>query len=151
MELSQPLIIRFQKGRGEASQDGNIVNVPAFNKWQNFKDTMDSALDNPDIDYVVLSYREVGNDLDKEAVLKTLDIKTNHILRASQSKGLRAFNRFDNKMYFLNPSFDEQKEDGKEYRPQDQVVLEKRDQFSDAKDWEKHQSDILKKFQTTMG
>lgn len=151
MELSQPLIIRFQKGTGEVTQDGNIVNVPAFNKWQNFTTAMGSALDNPDIDYVVLSYREVGDDLDKEAVLKTLDIKTNLILKASQSKGLRAFNRYDNKMYFLNPSFDEQKEDGKEYRPQDQVVLEKRDQFADTKEWEKHQSDILKKFQTTMG
>lgn len=151
MELSQPLIVRFQKGRGNITREDNILNVPAFSTWQTFKDDVSAALDTPDIDYVALSYRDVGDDLENDKVLKTLDIKTNHILKESQNKGLRAFNRFNDKLYFLNPSFDEQKGDGKDYRPQDKTVLEKRDQFPETKDWEKHQSDLLKKFQVTMG
>lgn len=151
MELSHPLVIRFQKGTGTVTRKDNILNVPAFSSWQAFKDDVSAALDTPDIDYVALSYRDVGDDLENDKVLKTLDIKTNHILKESQNKGLRAFNRFNDKLYFLNPSFDEQKGDGKDYRPQDKTVLEKRDQFPETKDWEKHQSDLLKKFQVTMG
>lgn len=151
MELSQPLIIRFQKGSGNVTREDNVLNVPTFSRWQPFKNEISAALEDSDIDYVALSYKEVGGDLEKDDVLKTLDIKTNHILKESQNKGLRAFNRYNDQLYFLNPSFDEQKENGKDYRPQDKTVLEKRDQFPENKDWEKHQSDILKKFQTTMG
>lgn len=151
MELSNPLIIRFEKGSGKSYQKDNILTVPAFSRWNDFKDDVSKALSTPDIDYVALSYREVGDDLNKSEVLKTLDIKTSHVLKESKNQGLRAFNRFNNKLYFLNPSFDEQKLEGKDYYVQDVTVLSKRDQFPTSKDWEKHQSDILKKFQTTMG
>lgn len=154
MELSNPLIVRFKNKVGDVAQEGNIVHVPAFNnrgEWRKFTQAMDNALDADTYDYVALSYREVEEGLQNEKVLKSLDIKTNQILRMAQNKGLRAFNRYDDKLYFLNPSFDEQKSDGKAYIPQDKTVLEKRAQFVGTEDWEKHQSDVLKKFKTTMG
>ena len=150
MKLSNPLVIQFQQGNGPVTRENNIVGVPTGADWNSFKNIIGNALNNDQIDYVALSYTDVGEDLQKDNVLKTLDIKTHQILKESTKKGLRAFTRFEDQVYFLNPTYDEQKNTSKSFYAKDDVVLAKRDRYTTDAEWEKHQSDILKKFKVMM-
>lgn len=150
MRLSNPLVVRFRKGEGAVTRKDNIVSVPAQSDWNLFKNSIGKAINNDKIDYVAVSYADVGEDLQKDDVLKTLDIKTHQILKESTKNGLRTFARFEDQVYFLNPTYDEQKNTSKLFYAKDEAVLAKRDSYETAADWEKHQSDILKKFKVMM-
>ncbi len=150
MQLKNPLIIKFQQGNGELTFDNNTLTVPAFTQWNQFKNATNKLIHDPNYDYAVVSYRDISKeDLDNEKVFKSLDIKTNYFLKEASNQGLRVFNRYNNQMYFLNPTFDEKKA-SKNYAPSDDVVLNKRNQYPDDYDWQHHQANILKRFSYQM-
>ena len=150
MDFTNPIVIQFKPGTGAISRHDNILEIPAFAKWNDFKSEVSKVVTDHNYDYAILSYKNVGDDLDNPSVIKTLNIKSNALINDASKKGLRVFNRFDNQMFFLNPSFDENKTNGKLFAPSDDVVLTRRDSFEDDYAWQKHQANIINKFAVIM-
>lgn len=148
MKLTKPLIANFVQGSGQVTVDANTITIPQFAKWDEFKQAVTTEIGSDKYDYMVLSFNNAGNMTPDN--IKSLDIKANTILRSAKDNGLRVFNRYEGQMYFLNPSFDEERADSKGYAPSDDVVLAKRDLYPDDYDWQKHQADIIKKLAVTM-
>lgn len=148
MDLKTPLIIEFLPGNGNVNTSNNLVQVPIDSNWQDFKQNITSSFKNPDFDYAVISFSKLHEELDNPVAIKSLDIKSNTIIKTADANGLRVFNRFENQLYFLNPSFDEQKL-GENFVPSDEDVLNKRDKFDDYA-WQKHQAIAIRKFATMM-
>ena len=148
MDLKNPIVIEFIPGNGPVTTNASNVQIPVSSSWQDFKAKITSAFRNPDFDYAVISYNKVTDEIENPNVLKSVDIMSNTILKTADSNGLRVFNRFQDQLYFLNPSFDEQKT-GQNFVPNDIDVLNKRDEFDDYA-WQKHQGDIIRKFAVMM-
>lgn len=148
MDLTNPLVIEFCPGNGPVNVKNQYVQVPINSNWENFKQGITSSFNNPNIDYAVVSFNKLNDELNDPKVISSLDIKTKAIIKTADATGLRVFNRFQNQLYFLNPSFEEQKS-GKNFVPADSDVLKKRDAFDDYA-WQKHQAQLIRKFAVMM-
>lgn len=149
MDLKNPLVIEFRSGNGPVNVNNQYVQVPVNTNWQDFKQNITSSFRNPNIDYAVISFKGLNDrELNDPNVIKSLDIQTKTIIKTADTNGLRVFNRFQEQLYFLNPSFDELKL-GNNFVPADSDVLNKRDAFDDYS-WQKHQAQILRKFAVMM-
>lgn len=149
MDLTNPLIIEFGSGNGPVNVKNQYVQVPINTNWQDFKQNITSLFRNPNIDYAVISFNGLNDEeLNDPKVITSLDIKSKTIIKTADTNGLRVFNRFQEQLYFLNPSFDEQKS-GDNFVPADSEVLSKRDAFDDYA-WQKHQAQIIRKFASMM-
>lgn len=148
MKLQNPLSVHFKSGNGNVEVLNNRINIPAFANWSDFNTKLSNIMKSKPYDYIALSYSDM-TDLDNPTVLKSTEIKTNGVIKQANNQGLRVFNRFENQLYFVNPTFDESSA-AKRFAPSDETVLQKRDSFQDDYAWQKHQSDILKKFAVLM-
>lgn len=148
MNLTNPVVLSFVPGKGDITLNNQILTIPEQAKWNDFKSNVSSALSDPDVDYAVLSFKGMGTDI-PDNTLKSLNIKAKTILKDASNKGLRVFNRFDDKMYFLNPSFDELRA-GSGYAPSDEDVLAVRDAYETKYDWQHYQSDVIDRLAVDM-
>lgn len=154
MKLTNPLVIAYvpanEKGTVVKSAP-DMLEIPMNAQWKDFKSAVVDSIKDPNLDYVMLTYMHIDEkDLQDPRQLKSLDIQANTILSESSKQGLRVFNRHDDQLYFLNPSFDETKSLGKGFVPNDAVVLAKRDQYPDDYDWQAKQADVISKFGAMM-
>ena len=154
MKLTNPLVIAYvpanEKGAVVKSAP-DMLEIPMNAQWKDFKSAVVDSIKDPNLDYVMLTYMHIDEkDLQDPRQLKSLDIQANTILSESSKQGLRVFNRHDDQLYFLNPSFDETKSLGKGFVPDDAVVLAKRDQYPDDYDWQAKQADVISKFGAMM-
>ena len=154
MKLTNPLVIAYvpanEKGAVVKSAP-DMLEIPMNAQWKDFKSAVEDSIKDPNLDYVMLTYMHIDEkDLQDPRQLKSLDIQANTILSESSKQGLRVFNRHDDQLYFLNPSFDETKSLGKGFVPDDAVVLAKRDQYPDDYDWQAKQADVISKFGAMM-
>lgn len=154
MKLTNPLVIAYvpanEKGTVVKSAP-DMLEIPMNAQWKDFKSAVVDSIKDPNLDYVMLTYMHIDEkDLQDPRQLKSLDIQANTILSESSKHGLRVFNRHDDQLYFLNPSFDETKSLGKGFVPDDAVVLAKRDQYPDDYDWQAKQADVISKFGAMM-
>ena len=154
MKLTNPLVIAYvpanEKGTVVKSAP-DMLEIPMNAQWKDFKSAVVDSIKDPNLDYVMLTYMHIDEkDLQDPRQLKSLDIQANTILSESSKQGLRVFNRHDDQLYFLNPSFDETKSLGKGFVPNDAVVLAKRDQYPDDYDWQAKQAEVISKFGSMM-
>lgn len=150
MKLSNPLIVRFTNTGSDITMNDDILTVPIRARWNDFKRGFEDALQNPDYDYVVTSFSHIPPEVrDDASVLKSLNIHEHAIERVATDKGLRVFNRFEDNIYFVNPSYDEFNS-AKGYAPSDDTVLTKVDSYPNHVDWENHQAKVFSRLAVDM-
>lgn len=153
MNLKNPLVVQFNADNQDVVQNGDVIMASVTNRksWYNFKNATESAMKSGKYDSVVMSFRNIGQDeLSNPDIFKSADIHARQVLSLAYKQELPVFNRFQKQMYFLNPTFDVLKNEGSKYVVPDQTVLDKRDQYPNDFDWQKHQADINKKFAIMM-
>lgn len=150
MKYTNPVVFQFVPGSGQVQRKNDIIAVPVNGRWNDFKENALSALNDVNYDSAIVSYKQVVDKIDNDEINKTVDIHTKGLLKQATAAGVPVFNVYNNQTYLLNPTPNELKNDAKDYAAPDDVVLAKHDSFEDDYAWQKHQSDIIKKFAKNM-
>lgn len=151
VQYRNPLIIKFtSKGDGKIEvMDNRSVNVDYASQWKPYKQMLSQAM-NGNFDYIMVSFDDGFKDSSNEKLFKSTNIKLNGLFSDAKKQNLKVFNRFDNQLYYLNPSY---KEKGTVYAPSDAYILEKYHSVADTKgeyEWQHQQAENWKKFSYMM-
>lgn len=150
MEYKNPLIVRFTADGSKKVEQVNseTIHIDTDGNWKKFKDLTGAAFGSQQFDYVMVTFDDSAVNADK-AKLGSLQIKLNTLYRDATSANLKVFNRYDDKMYLMNPDYSGfYKLDL--YAPKDDDILEKFESFGDEYAWQHHQAELFQKFSAFM-
>lgn len=150
MEYKNPLIVRFTADGSKKVEQVNseTIHIDTDGNWKKFKDLTGAAFGSQQFDYVMVTFDDSAVNADK-AKLGSLQIKLNTLYKDATSANLKVFNRYDDKMYLMNPDYSGfYKLDL--YAPKDDDILEKFESFGDEYAWQHHQAELFQKFSAFM-
>ena len=150
MEYKNPLIVRFTADGSKKVEQVNseTIHIDTDGNWKKFKDLTGAAFGSQQFDYVMVTFDDSAVNADK-AKLGSLQIKLNTLYKDATSANLKVFNRYDDKMYLMNPDYSGfYKLDL--YAPKDDDILEKFESFGDEYVWQHHQAELFQKFSAFM-
>ena len=150
MEYKNPLIVRFTADGSKKVEQVNseTIHIDTDGNWKQFKDLTGAAFGSQQFDYVMVTFDDSAVNADK-AKLGSLQIKLNTLYKDATSANLKVFNRYDDKMYLMNPDYSGfYKLDL--YAPKDDDILEKFESFGDEYVWQHHQAELFQKFSAFM-
>lgn len=150
MEYKNPLIVRFTADGSKKVEQVNseTIHIDTDGNWKKFKDLTGAAFGSQQFDYVMVTFDDSAINADK-AKLGSLQIKLNTLYKDATSANLKVFNRYDDKMYLMNPDYSGfYKLDL--YAPKDDDILEKFESFGDEYAWQHHQAELFQKFSAFM-
>lgn len=150
MEYKNPLIVRFTADGSKKVEQVNseTIHIDTDGNWKKFKDLTGAAFGSQQFDYVMVTFDDSAVNADK-AKLGSLQIKLNTLYKDATSANLKVFNRYDDKMYLMNPDYSGfYKLDL--YAPKDNDILEKFESFGDEYAWQHHQAELFQKFSAFM-
>jgi len=150
MEYKNPLIVRFTADGSKKVEQVNseTIHIDTDGNWKNFKDLTGAAFGSQQFDYVMVTFDDSAVNADK-AKLGSLQIKLNTLYKDALNANLNVFNRYDDKMYLMNPDYSEfYKMDL--YAPKDEDILDKFESFGDEYAWQHHQAELFQKFSAFM-
>ena len=150
MEYKNPLIVRFTADGSKKVEQVNseTIHIDTDGNWKQFKDLTGAAFGSQQFDYVMVTFDDSAVNADK-AKLGSLQIKLNTLYKDATSANLKVFNRYDDKMYLMNPDYSGfYKLDL--YAPKDDDILEKFESFGDEYAWQHHQAELFQKFSAFM-
>lgn len=167
--LSHPLIVRFETGKGNVVQSGkDVITVPAFSRKAQTMQVINNVISEANkqgqpFDYLALSFRDAvkqNNGQFNDATMNALHMRANWLMKVDNGQGriLPAINRKagSQQLYLLNPQYDKEAKDftaidgqnslGKRYVVPKDTVKQVYDEYGDRNKWEKHQAEVLHKF-----
>lgn len=150
MEYKNPLIVRFTADGSKKVEQVNseTIHIDTDGNWKKFKDLTGAAFGSQQFDYVMVTFDDSAVNADK-AKLGSLQIKLNTLYKDATSANLKVFNRYNDKMYLMNPDYSGfYKLDL--YAPKDEDILEKFESFGDEYAWQHHQAELFQKFSAFM-
>ena len=150
MEYKNPLIVRFTADGSKKVEQVNseTIHIDTDGNWKKFKDLTGATFGSQQFDYVMVTFDDSAVNADK-AKLGSLQIKLNTLYKDATSANLKVFNRYDDKMYLMNPDYSGfYKLDL--YAPKDDDILEKFESFGDEYAWQHHQAELFQKFSAFM-
>ena len=142
MHYKNPLIIKFTNSNHVNIHD-NTVELPANQRWNDFKSTVEGQMKTADFDYVAVS---VPNDVRSADLYRSLDFKVREVAKQATNHNVPAVNRFGVNLYQLNAQFKE----GSEFMPQDEDVLAKYNKYQEQNLWASHQDIVWKRVAVAM-
>ena len=150
MEYKNPLIVRFTADGSKKVElvNSETIHIDTDGNWKKFKDLTGAAFGSQQFDYVMVTFDDSAVNADK-AKLGSLQIKLNTLYKDATSANLKVFNRYNDKMYLMNPDYSGfYKLDL--YAPKDEDILEKFESFGDEYAWQHHQAELFQKFSAFM-
>lgn len=150
MEYKNPLIVRFTADGSKKVEQVNseTIHIDTDGNWKKFKDLTGAAFGSQQFDYVMVTFDDSAVNADK-AKLSSLQIKLNTLYKDALNANLNVFNRYNDKMYLMNPDYSEfYKMDL--YAPKDEDILDKFHSFDDEYAWQHHQAELFQKFSAFM-
>lgn len=150
MDFKNPLIVRFTADKSKKIEqvNNNTIHIDSDCNWKQFKDLTAAALNSKQFDYIMATFDDSAINADKKS-LNSLNIKLNALYKDATTANINVFNRFNDKVYLLNPDYSEffKKEI---YAPTNDEILNKFHSFENEYDWQHHQAQLIQKFSAFM-